>query len=46
MAHVPASREDLLKELELRVALASLVPTVTIYDAAIPGVQTVTRQPP
>ena len=42
MAHVPDSREDLLKEIELRVALASLVPTVTIYDAAIPGIQTVT----
>ena len=42
MAHVPDSREDLLKETELRIALASLVPTVTIFDAAIPGVQTET----
>ena len=41
MAHVPASREALLKEIELRVALASLVPTVAIFDAAIPGIETV-----
>ena len=41
MAHVPDSREALLKEIELRVALASLVPTVAIFDAAIPGIETV-----
>lgn len=42
LAHIPESREDLLKEIELRVALASLVPTVTVYDAAVAGVETVT----
>ena len=41
LAHVPDSREALLKEIELRIALASLVPTVAIFDAAIPGIETV-----
>jgi formylmethanofuran--tetrahydromethanopterin N-formyltransferase len=41
LAHVPDSREGMVKEIELRVALASLVPTVTIFNAMIPGVETV-----
>jgi formylmethanofuran--tetrahydromethanopterin N-formyltransferase len=41
LAHVPDSREAMVKEIELRVALASLVPTVTIFNAMIPGVETV-----
>jgi formylmethanofuran--tetrahydromethanopterin N-formyltransferase len=41
LAHVPASREALVKEVELRIALASLVPTVTVFNAMIPGVETV-----
>jgi formylmethanofuran--tetrahydromethanopterin N-formyltransferase len=41
MAHVPDSREAFLAEIELRVALASLVPTVAIFDGAIGGIETV-----
>lgn len=37
-AMVPAARQDMAKELELRVALASLVPTVTVFDAMVAGV--------
>ena len=40
LAMVPANRQDMLKELELRVALASLIPTVTVWDAMVPGVPT------
>lgn len=38
MAMVPAARQDMLKELELRIALASLIPTLTVFDATIDGV--------
>jgi formylmethanofuran--tetrahydromethanopterin N-formyltransferase len=41
LAHVPDNREGMIKEIELRVALASLVPTVSIYNAMIPGPETV-----
>jgi len=41
MAMVPAARQDMLKELELRVALASLIPTLAVFDAAVGGVPTV-----
>jgi len=37
LAHIPESREALLREIELRVALASLVPTVALFNAMIPG---------
>jgi formylmethanofuran--tetrahydromethanopterin N-formyltransferase len=40
LAMVPASRQDMLKELELRVALASLIPTIAVWDAMVPGVPT------
>ena len=35
VAMTPENREPMLKELELRIALASLVPTVAVYDAAV-----------
>ena len=35
LAMVPDARQDMLKELELRLALASLIPTIAIFDAAI-----------
>ncbi|MCL4489607.1 MAG: hypothetical protein M1570_15985 [Chloroflexi bacterium] len=38
LAMVPSARADLLKELELRVALASLIPTLAVYDALVPNV--------
>lgn len=38
LAMVPKARADMLKELELRVALASLVPTLAVFDATVPGV--------
>ncbi len=38
MAMVPDNRPGMLKELELRIALASLVPTVSIFDAMVEGV--------
>lgn len=41
LAHIPDQREAMVKELELRVALASLVPTVTVFDAAIPGIEAI-----
>jgi formylmethanofuran--tetrahydromethanopterin N-formyltransferase len=41
LAMVPDARQDMLKELELRLALASLIPTIAIFDAAIDGVPTV-----
>jgi formylmethanofuran--tetrahydromethanopterin N-formyltransferase len=41
LAHIPDNREGMVKEIELRVALASLVPTVTIFNAMIPGPETV-----
>ena len=40
MAMGPANRQDMLKEVELRVALASLIPTVTVWDAMVTGVPT------
>ncbi len=40
LAMVPSARQDMLKELELRVALASLIPTVAVWDAMVPGVAT------
>jgi len=42
LAMGPSARQDMLKEVELRVALASLVPTVAIWDAMVPGVATET----
>jgi formylmethanofuran--tetrahydromethanopterin N-formyltransferase len=41
MAMGPSARQDMLKEVELRVALASLIPTVAVWDAMVPGVPTV-----
>ena len=41
MAMGPTARQDMLKEVELRVALASLIPTIAIWDAMVPGVPTV-----
>jgi formylmethanofuran--tetrahydromethanopterin N-formyltransferase len=38
LAMGPSARQDMLKEFELRVALASLIPTVAIWDAMVPGV--------
>jgi formylmethanofuran--tetrahydromethanopterin N-formyltransferase len=38
LAMVPDGRVGMLKELELRVALASLVPTIAVFDAAVPDV--------
>ncbi|MBI4790754.1 MAG: hypothetical protein HY782_27310 [Chloroflexi bacterium] len=38
LAMVPTARAEMLKELELRVALASLIPTLAVFDAAVPGV--------
>ena len=35
LAMTPENREPMLQEFELRVALASLVPTVAVYDAAV-----------
>jgi formylmethanofuran--tetrahydromethanopterin N-formyltransferase len=35
LAMTPENREAMLKEFELRVALASLVPTAAVYDAAV-----------
>ncbi len=37
LSMTPENREPLLQEFELRVALASLVPTVAVYDAAVNG---------
>ncbi len=42
LAMGPSARQDMLKELELRVALASLIPTVAVWDAMVPGVSTET----
>lgn len=39
-AMVPSARADMLKEFELRVALASLVPTISVFDASVPDVPT------
>ncbi len=41
LAMGPSVRQDMLKELELRVALASLIPTIAVWDAMVPGVPTV-----
>ncbi len=41
LAHIPENRQALLKEIELRLALASLVPTVALFDAMIPGLDSV-----
>jgi formylmethanofuran--tetrahydromethanopterin N-formyltransferase len=41
MAMVPTARQDMLKELELRVALASLIPTIAVFNASVGGVPTV-----
>ncbi len=38
LAMVPDARAEMLKELELRVALASLVPTLAVFDASVPEV--------
>jgi formylmethanofuran--tetrahydromethanopterin N-formyltransferase len=38
MAMPPDHREAMLKEIELRIALASLIPTIAVFDAAIEGV--------
>jgi formylmethanofuran--tetrahydromethanopterin N-formyltransferase len=38
LAIVPNMRAEMLKELELRVALASLVPTLAVLDATVPSV--------
>jgi formylmethanofuran--tetrahydromethanopterin N-formyltransferase len=38
MAMPPDQRENMLKEVELRIALASLIPTMAIFDAAVEGV--------
>lgn len=38
MAMPPDQRENMLKEVELRIALASLVPTIAVFDAAVEGV--------
>lgn len=40
VAMTPDARQDMLKELELRIALASLIPTITVFDAAVDGVPT------
>jgi formylmethanofuran--tetrahydromethanopterin N-formyltransferase len=40
LAMGPAARQDMLKEFELRVALASLIPTIAVWDAMVPGVPT------
>ena len=40
LAMVPTAHQDMLKELELRVALASLIPTVAVFDAVVDGVPT------
>jgi formylmethanofuran--tetrahydromethanopterin N-formyltransferase len=42
LAMVPSARQDMLKELELRVALASLIPTLSVFDAAVVDVPTET----
>ena len=41
LAHTPENRANMMKELELRVALASLVPTISVFDAIAPGVESV-----
>jgi formylmethanofuran--tetrahydromethanopterin N-formyltransferase len=38
MAMPPDHREAMLKEIELRIALASLIPTIAIFDAALENV--------
>ncbi len=38
LAMTPDTRQDMLAELELRLALASLIPTIAVFDAAIDGV--------
>jgi formylmethanofuran--tetrahydromethanopterin N-formyltransferase len=38
LAMTPDARAAMLKELELRVALASLIPTMAVFDAAVQGV--------
>ncbi len=38
LAMPPDQREVMLKEIELRIALASLIPTIAVFDAAIEGV--------
>jgi len=38
MAMPPDQREAMLKEIELRIALASLVPTIAVFNAAVDGV--------
>lgn len=38
MAMPPEQREAMLKEIELRLALASLIPTIAVFDAAVEGV--------
>ena len=38
LAHTPENRANMIKELELRIALASLIPTVSVFDAAVKGV--------
>ncbi len=40
LAMIPNAREDMLKELELRIALASLIPTIAVFDAAVEGIPT------
>jgi formylmethanofuran--tetrahydromethanopterin N-formyltransferase len=41
LAMGPSARQDMLKEFELRVALASLIPTIAVWEAMVPGVPTV-----
>jgi formylmethanofuran--tetrahydromethanopterin N-formyltransferase len=38
MAMPPDQREAMLKEIELRIALASLIPTLAVFDAAVENV--------
>lgn len=38
MAMPPDQREAMLKEIELRIALASLIPTIAVFEAAVEGV--------
>lgn len=42
MAMTPDNRQEMLQEVELRIALASLIPTIAIYNATVESVATET----
>ncbi len=42
LTNIPASRNELLRELSLRFHLATLVPTSAVFDCMVPGVETET----